>query len=574
MDLRRVCAVVSCNEAYLPHAIVTLRQFQSYHPRCPAFVLGTRFSARGKHLAESYNVGVREADLSGDFVDLDRRHREHKKYPIECFHHIYSPVEFGAEFDFVVALEPDICTNRPLDIDWESVRYIAGSAHRSPNRLIKGYTPLLEHWKKIKTRWPQARLSHHTRHAGGVRVYNVAGLNSVNFYRTIVSYYQDSLKIGARRNGDDSLMVMYQMMHPDQVLVLPTAFNLISDATAPPLSLGSRRDIQFYHLGGDHKYWNRSSNLVSTPSPEVRYFKDKMVRFLYNRFPLRFVRDHFPTLYCDISKTVVPVYHYGACDNFGDFITPYLLRRFCSPEQYTLATEAPGIKVLGCGSIMRIAKRDTVVCGSGIRDRKQAISPAVVQCARGPLTRKRLQEVGGYCPPVYGDPGLLLPQVYPAARSATHALGIVPHVVHYQRAKKAYKDRPDTLIVDLRTRDVEAVVDQLARCRCVISSSLHGLIVSDAYGIPNQWVHFTDEIRGDGTKFQDYFASVGRSCPRPLDLAGFAPLPPDIEEQVPPSNISIDLGLLRENMCIDIEGGGITPYTKYLVERLREGAKK
>lgn len=60
-------------------------------------------------------------------------------------------------------------------------------------------------------------------------------------------------------------------------------------------------------------------------------------------------------------------------------------------------------------------------------------------------------------------------------------------------------------------------IDELCSCDCVISSSLHGLIIAEAYGIPTLWVKFSDEINGDDFKFYDYYASIGLSVP-PLDL--------------------------------------------------------
>jgi hypothetical protein len=55
-----------------------------------------------------------------------------------------------------------------------------------------------------------------------------------------------------------------------------------------------------------------------------------------------------------------------------------------------------------------------------------------------------------------------------------------------------------------------------------LSSSLHGLIVAHAYGIPAVWCDFADRphaIAGDGTKFHDYFASIGLHDLSPVILA-------------------------------------------------------
>jgi pyruvyltransferase len=52
------------------------------------------------------------------------------------------------------------------------------------------------------------------------------------------------------------------------------------------------------------------------------------------------------------------------------------------------------------------------------------------------------------------------------------------------------------------------VIDDIASCDAIASSSLHGVITANAYGIPAAWLEFSSKIGGDGMKYIDYFQSV------------------------------------------------------------------
>ena len=71
-----------------------------------------------------------------------------------------------------------------------------------------------------------------------------------------------------------------------------------------------------------------------------------------------------------------------------------------------------------------------------------------------------------------------------------------------------YEADKDILVIDLMTNNIEPVTDLFLQCEKIVSTSLHGLIVSHAYRIPAVWVQFSDKLFGDGIKFQDYFESV------------------------------------------------------------------
>lgn len=205
---------------------------------------------------------------------------------------------------------------------------------------------------------------------------------------------------------------------------------------------------------------------------------------------------------------------------------------------------------------MRLCGPYSIVFGSGIRDRKQRIMPGRARFVRGPITRKRLLEVGGECPPIFGDPALLLSQYYrPRKTQSKIRLGIVPHYTEYDRLREMYDGYKDVRVIDMGCGDIEEVVDQIVSCYSIVSSSLHGIIISNSYGIPVRWIKFSDNIYGDDTKYRDHFASIGRPDETYIDAVHFGKL--EIDElcsQIKEYEIQIDLERLSDEMFFDEHG--------------------
>ncbi len=73
----------------------------------------------------------------------------------------------------------------------------------------------------------------------------------------------------------------------------------------------------------------------------------------------------------------------------------------------------------------------------------------------------------------------------------------------------------------------EEVCRAIGACRHVISSSLHGLIVADAYGVQNTWL---DPMSHGRLKYYDYAASIARPLGLPMrheDIRKALPSLPD-----------------------------------------------
>lgn len=176
----------------------------------------------------------------------------------------------------------------------------------------------------------------------------------------------------------------------------------------------------------------------------------------------------------------------------------------------------------------------TIVWGSGVSGLERSFThPAKVLAVRGPKTNDFCNRYGVSCPEVYGDPALLLPLIYKASppvlpqREGTlfetrnskletkrYRMGIIPHVVdlHHpviEKTREKYAD--EILIIDLaHYKKWTDIIDQICSCEKILSSSLHGIIVSDAYQIPNCWITLSKKAIIGHFKFIDYFSSVNR----------------------------------------------------------------
>lgn len=205
--------------------------------------------------------------------------------------------------------------------------------------------------------------------------------------------------------------------------------------------------------------------------------------------------------------------------NFGDVLAPYLVKKITGKEvRFQEASRWPWPKTyMVIGSILAAAKRNCEVWGAGLIDRQTKVGPAKFHAVRGPETRRMLIQQGHKVPEVYGDPAILLPKYYQPKNLSKIKFGVIPHIVDFEKVKR--EASKEIKVIDL-TGEIENVVDEICSCDYTFSSSLHGIIVSHSYGIPSQWVEFSDKLFGDGVKFIDYFKSVGMESKLPINLQG------------------------------------------------------
>jgi len=220
---------------------------------------------------------------------------------------------------------------------------------------------------------------------------------------------------------------------------------------------------------------------------------------------------------------------YQGSPNFGDEISPVIVQAMTGPETTIVSADAEpddsGIpKLAAVGSVMHHLTEGTEVWGTGMMLNETPPENLEFHAVRGPKTRRFLLEHGyseDQVPEVYGDPALLLPEFYtPKVLPWMHDLWVViPHHAQTRNWRNGFhpEDQEDHNLYGFHIvwpqDGWETVVDAIANARGVISESLHGLIVADAYGVPNVWWNQGTLPGHNGAfKFLDYFESQNRQA--------------------------------------------------------------
>lgn len=214
--------------------------------------------------------------------------------------------------------------------------------------------------------------------------------------------------------------------------------------------------------------------------------------------------------------------------NWGDLI-PYKIIKVLSKSKKLVESDVFNVReaylkhlIYSTGSIMAFTNTNCIVWGSGcIQPNAVGQPPKKVYSVRGPMTREILINKGIQVDEVYGDPALLYPLIYNPKIEKKYKWGIIPHYIEF-KSDIGIKTLRHLEAMGIRIIDIcageDKFIDELLEVENVLSSSLHGLIAADAYGIPNARVRITNQLIGGDFKFLDYYLSVGREADFGLQL--------------------------------------------------------
>lgn len=227
--------------------------------------------------------------------------------------------------------------------------------------------------------------------------------------------------------------------------------------------------------------------------------------------------------------------------NFGDEISAPIIRRLTGRRvEWASLSEC---SLVAAGSVLGtiVAKRRELpqIWGTGFMrpsTTSQPNSPVLARAVRGALSLRRIENESGTHPVAQGDPGILADILLDKPVAKSHMLGIIPHYVDEGNPKFVLlAKRSGVKVIDVRTPP-EDIVKDISSCEAVLSSSLHGLIVADALGVPNLHYPVSDKLSGGSFKFRDYYSAFPDRAydvylPRPFKDIGAEEIVMEIESR-------------------------------------------
>ena len=221
--------------------------------------------------------------------------------------------------------------------------------------------------------------------------------------------------------------------------------------------------------------------------------------------------------------------------NFGDELGAFLIERLF--ERSVEYADYERCDMLSIGSILGKAalykphhfikpskwlSRSIDVWGSGMLTPYSHFGRCRMRfhAVRGRLTAEHVPEKNHCIDMALGDPGLLADRLLTDKQRAVkkYAVGLVPHI-HDRNHPKILQlaEKEGVLLINVFNHPID-VIEQIAQCDFVYSTSLHGLIVADSTQVPNAWIRGCGKVANRDFKFRDYYSIFGIKNPAPVEI--------------------------------------------------------
>lgn len=239
--------------------------------------------------------------------------------------------------------------------------------------------------------------------------------------------------------------------------------------------------------------------------------------------------------------------YYAKLNNMGDLLSEYLIP-YCTGKSVEHCENVANFQIMGVGScggaiwggkevglkekikdsiksgLCKTTSAPCAVWGTGfLKDyypsrltllRKNVSFIAV----RGALSQRIIENsLGKKINPVLCDGGILSAELLSDIPQKKYSVGFIPHyneqkLVAENGLLKAMSAKYGNMTVINLREDPLTVIKHIGECEIILSTSLHGCVVADSFGIPNMRVTIS-QIPGTGFKFDDYYSGYGLEIP-------------------------------------------------------------
>jgi hypothetical protein len=236
--------------------------------------------------------------------------------------------------------------------------------------------------------------------------------------------------------------------------------------------------------------------------------------------------------------------------NLGDALSPIIISTLSGLPVTRRNFDSQSPRLCAVGTIGHAQKNGSVhLWGTGMDGAINPVLPSTpyskpdgtqftIHATRGPFTGDIFRREGLVAPEIYGDPVWFLPKLFPRpAAPPTYELGVILHLTELDAytstagasdALERYSVPEELkhavrIISPITDRDLKSMEERLFEilsCKRIASTSLHGLVIAETYGIPCVWfapfpgggqiAYLDREDCKLDHRMRDFYAGVGK----------------------------------------------------------------
>lgn len=199
--------------------------------------------------------------------------------------------------------------------------------------------------------------------------------------------------------------------------------------------------------------------------------------------------------------------------NLGDYLATVIFQWMLERKQILSLHTKETTNLMTVGSLIGMGNFDATIWGTGIHCFETAKAVMMhskyvhydIRAVRGPITKEILRTAGYSVKDCFeGDPAVLMPFIYAQEKPVKK---YNCSIVHHLSSKKDDIDK-DLHTISISTTDYQQFISELQASQRVISSSLHGIILAESYGVPA--IFLNSGMDNELLKYYDWYFSTGR----------------------------------------------------------------